>query len=161
MDSLKMPAAHLVGNSFGCQVIAEFAVRHPDRVRCLVLQAPTVDASARTFSQQLRRLIQNSGRSRALGWMSLQDYYLAGIPRARASIHIALTDRIEDKLPHIQAPTLVVRGSNDPVVPQAWAERVTLLLPHGRLCVIPGVRHTINFSHPRHLVRVMRPFLGI
>ena len=40
--------AALVGNSLGCQILAEFALRHGERVACLVLQGPTADPAART-----------------------------------------------------------------------------------------------------------------
>ena len=39
MDAARISRADLVGNSFGCQIIAEFAVRHPERIDRLVLQA--------------------------------------------------------------------------------------------------------------------------
>jgi hypothetical protein len=51
-----------------------------------------------------------------------------------------------------------VRGERDAIVSQAWVEEVTRLLPGGRLVVVPGA-HTINYSAPRELVRVVRPFL--
>jgi pimeloyl-ACP methyl ester carboxylesterase len=89
----------------------------------------------------------------------LHDYWEAGLQRFRDSFRMALKDRIEDKLPRVQAPTLVVRGSRDPIVPQRWAERVTELLPRGRLAVIPGGTHTLNFAAPLELVRVVEPFL--
>jgi len=38
MDAMRFPAAHLVANSFGCQVLAEFALRHDHRVDRLVFQ---------------------------------------------------------------------------------------------------------------------------
>jgi pimeloyl-ACP methyl ester carboxylesterase len=38
----------MLGNSFGCQIAVELAVRHPDRVAGLVLVGPTMDSSART-----------------------------------------------------------------------------------------------------------------
>jgi hypothetical protein len=33
-------------------------------------------------------------------------------------MQLVLADKIEEKLPYVQAPTLVVRGGNDPLVPQ-------------------------------------------
>jgi 2-hydroxy-6-oxonona-2,4-dienedioate hydrolase len=53
IDTVGIPKAHLVGNSFGCQIIAEFALRYPDQVDRIVFQGPTVDPQARTLSQQL------------------------------------------------------------------------------------------------------------
>lgn len=42
-----------------------------------------------------------------------------------------LHDRLEDKLPHIQAPVLVVRGARDPICNQHWCEEIVRLLPRG------------------------------
>src|SRR5437763_13467335 len=39
MNAARISRADRVGNSFGCQIIAEFAVRHPERIDRLVLQA--------------------------------------------------------------------------------------------------------------------------
>jgi len=97
----------------------------------------------------------------SLGWISLQDYVAAGLRRAWATLKIVLEDKIEEKLPYIQAPTLVVRGSNDPVAPQRWVEEVTRLLPHGNLQIIPGAAHTLNYSAPEEFVRVIQPFLRL
>ena len=38
MDAMRFPAAHLVVNSFGCQVLAEFALHHAERVDRLVFK---------------------------------------------------------------------------------------------------------------------------
>jgi 2-hydroxy-6-oxonona-2,4-dienedioate hydrolase len=162
MDAIDLRSAHLVANSFGCQILAEFAVRHRDRVNRLVLQGPTVDPRARTMRQQLARLALNSTREApGLGWITLTDYRKAGLRRIRATIRLAMEDRIEDKLPDIVAPTLVVRGERDPLVPQRWADEVIRLLPRGELRVLPGLGHTINYTAPKEFVNAMRPFLGL
>ena len=72
---------------------------------------------------------------------------------------MALEDRIEDKLPRIQAPTLVVRGEHDPLVPQRWAEEVVRLLPRGDFIVLRGLGHTVNYTAPAEFVAAIRPFL--
>ncbi len=56
-------------------------------------------------------------------------------------------------------PTIVMRGSRDPIVPQEWAEEATRLLPRGRLVIVRGAAHTINYGAPEALLRVVRPFL--
>src|SRR5919197_5156962 len=53
MQAARLQRAHLVGNSFGCQIIVEFALRHAARADRLVLQGPTVDPDARTMPRQL------------------------------------------------------------------------------------------------------------
>jgi len=162
MDALEIARAHLVGNSFGCQIIAEFASHYPDRVGRLVLQGPTVDQAARSVLRQIWRSILNApNEARSLGRISLQDYKAAGIRRICETYKLAFRDRIEEKLPRIQAPTLVVRGEKDPIVPQSWAEQVTRLLPDGRLEVIPDAGHTINYSAPQPFVELIRRFLDV
>jgi pimeloyl-ACP methyl ester carboxylesterase len=162
MDAAELARAHFLGNSFGCQVLVQFAVKYPDRVDRLVLQGPTIEPGARTLRQQFFRLLKNSRReSPGLGWIMLTDYWRAGLRRVATTIRLALQDRIEEKLPSVQAPTLVVRGSRDPLVSQHWAEQVVRLLPHGALVVIPGLAHTINYTHPGELLGAVRPFLSI
>jgi pimeloyl-ACP methyl ester carboxylesterase len=162
MDAMRFPSAHLVANSFGCQVLAEFALRHVGRVDRLVFQGPTVDPKARSVRQQLARLLRNSSsEAPGLGWITIVDYMKAGIRRIRATIRMAIEDRIEDKVPCIVAPTLIVRGGNDPLVPQQWAEELVRQLPRGELRVLPGLGHTINYTAPREFVAAMRPFLHV
>jgi 2-hydroxy-6-oxonona-2,4-dienedioate hydrolase len=162
MDAMGFPSAHLVANSFGCQVLAEFALRHVHRVDRLVFQGPTVDPNARCVRQQLARLLKNSSsEAPGLGWITVIDYVKAGARRIRATIRMAIEDRIEDKLPGISAPTLVVRGERDPLVPQEWAEEVVRRLPRGELRVLPGLGHTINYTAPKEFVAALRPFLHL
>ncbi|HEX2055065.1 MAG TPA: alpha/beta hydrolase, partial [Nitrospiraceae bacterium] len=162
MEALSIPQAHCVANSFGCQVLTHLAVRHPERVDRLVLQGPTVDPAARTLMRQVWRIFKNSRKeSPRLGLLMAKDYWLAGIRRIVATIRMALDDRIEERLPLINAPSLVVRGARDPLVPQAWAETVARLLPHGRLAVLPNCGHTINYTSPAQFVDAMKPFLHL
>ena len=89
----------------------------------------------------------------------MADYALCGARRLVGTSRHMLADRVEDKLPRVAAPTLVVRGTRDRIVPQAWAERAARLLPRGRFAVIPGAAHAINFSYPREFKAAMLPFL--
>ncbi|HSP79629.1 MAG TPA: alpha/beta hydrolase [Myxococcaceae bacterium] len=160
MEAAGLERAVLLGNSLGCQTLAAFGVRHPERTEGLVLQGPTTDPEARTAWKQIARWLANGPRERPLQLpIMVRDYWEAGFRRSLLTLRMALEHPIEDELPHIQAPTLVVRGSRDPIVPQRWAEQVARLLPRGRLVVIPGGAHTVNFSAPLELVRVVEPFL--
>jgi pimeloyl-ACP methyl ester carboxylesterase len=155
MAAARVEKAHLVGNSFGCQIIAEFALRHARRIDRLVLQGPTVDPRARTVPRQLLRLAHNSTREpKSLGPITLRDYWAAGPRRVVATIRLALADRIEDKLPRIS-------GTRDPLVPHDWAARLAGLLPRGELLELPGLPHTINYSAPDAFVGAIVPFLGL
>ena len=150
----------LLANSVGCQIAVDCAVRHPWRVGRMVLVGPTTDPAAHTALRQVLRWLHNLPGERP-GQLPLMvaDYADAGVGRALDTFGRALADRIEDKLPLVQAPTLVVRGARDRIVPQAWAEEVTRLLPRGRLAVVAGAPHTVNFAAPAALAELVRPFL--
>ena len=161
MGEVGLERAALVGNSFGCQIIADLAVRHPARVERAVLQGPTMDPLGRSVPRQVGRLLIDVPRETlSLLPIELLDYLSAGTRRAWRTFRYTLEDRIEEKLPHMRVPTLVVRGSRDPIVQQRWAEEVTRLLPMGRLVVIPGAAHAVNYGSPLELARVVLQFLS-
>ncbi|HEX6655804.1 MAG TPA: alpha/beta hydrolase [Candidatus Limnocylindria bacterium] len=160
MDRAGAERPHLLGNSFGCQVIADLASRHPDRVGRLVLQGPTMDPRARSvWRQALRWLAVVPFERPSEGLVLLRDVWDLGPRRAADMIRMALHDPIEQRLRRISAPTLVVRGTRDAIVPQRWAEDAAQLLPNGRLVVIERAAHTINYSQPAWLASVVLPFL--
>ena len=161
MEASGLRSAALVANSLGCQVVVELAVRRPEMVEALVLAGPTMDPSARRAGVQVARWVRDWRLERpSLALAHLRDYALAGATRALRTFRHALADRIEEKLPLVQAPSLVVRGEHDPIVPQRWAEEAARLLPRGRLIVIPGGPHCVNYSTPRPFARVVRTFLA-
>ncbi|TVP57762.1 MAG: alpha/beta hydrolase [Nodularia sp. (in: Bacteria)] len=161
MDAVGIQRATMLGNSFGCEIIAEFALCYGDRIERAILQGPTIDRHARTLPQQMWRLLLNSPlEDPSQAPLQAYDYWQAGWQRSFRTVQIALSDRIEDKLPYMHVPTLVVRGKEDPVVPQQWAEEVVHLLPNARLVVIPGGGHTLNYSRPLELTRVTRAFIA-
>jgi pimeloyl-ACP methyl ester carboxylesterase len=135
----------LLGNSFGCQIIAEMAARHPDRLRAAVLQGPTPDAAARSWLRQLWRWFVNGSREGATQpSVAMHDWRDAGLRRLVGTAHHSIRDRIEENLPHVTVPSLVVRGERDPIVSQRWAETVAALVPAGELLVMPQATHTIT-----------------
>ncbi len=150
-----------LGNSFGCQIVAEMSLRYPELVERVVLQGPTMDPRGRTAWQQVARWLRNS-RQEPLshGLISAREYPRCGLRRLTKTFRYALEDRIEEKLPHVRVPALVVRGSRDTIVPQRWAEEATRLLPMGRLAMIPGAPHTVVYDAPQDLARLIRPFLS-
>jgi pimeloyl-ACP methyl ester carboxylesterase len=162
MEQLNLSRAHFIGNSFGCQILVDFAARHARFVHRLVLQGPTVDPAARSIARQLLRLVKNSRiESPGLGSMMFRDYWRAGWRGIVAAARMALGDRLEPKLKQINVPTLVVRGSRDVLVSQEWAERMVRLLPNGELLVMPGLAHTIIYTAPAAFVGAVRPFLRL
>jgi pimeloyl-ACP methyl ester carboxylesterase len=161
MGTANIPSASLLGNSFGCQIIADFAVRHSSLIERAILQGPTVDPAGRTARQQLWRwLVNGRHEAPAQALVILRDYRDCGLQRVFRTFKYALDDHIEGTLPHVRVPTLVVRGSRDVIVPQRWAEEVTRLLPDGRLVIIPDAAHTLNYQKPAELTEAVRSFLS-
>jgi 2-hydroxy-6-oxonona-2,4-dienedioate hydrolase len=161
MWAIGLESAAFLGNSFGCQIVVDLALRYPELVERVILQGPTMDPQARTALRQISRWLRNSPQEPlSHGLISAREYPRCGFRRLIRTFRYALEDRIEEKLPHMRVPVLVVRGSKDPIVPQRWAEEATRLLPDGRLAVIPGAPHTVVYDAPLELARVVLPFLS-
>ncbi|CAD6563050.1 alpha/beta fold hydrolase [Paraburkholderia sabiae] len=162
LAALGIDRAAFVGNSFGCEILALLACRHPEVVDRLVLQGPTTDPAARTLVAQAWRDLVNGRRERARSPAATGriDYAKAGLGRAFATMQILIRDRIEERLPHVMAPTLVVGGTRDPVAPPEWAARVARLLPHGSLAMIDRGTHTLNYVYPYTFAQAIAPFLA-
>lgn len=160
MDTYRIQTATLLGNSLGCQIAVELAVRRPERVAGLVLTGPTMDPAGRTMLEQARRLAVVVTREPLASIVTqTRDYLACGLRRTIGTLRHGLRDRIEAKLPYVRVPTLVVRGERDAITPQRWAEQVTRLLPDGRLLVIPGAPHAVNYDTPRVLTQAVLAFL--
>jgi pimeloyl-ACP methyl ester carboxylesterase len=160
MDALGLEEAALVGNSMGCQVIAHLAARRPELAGRILLQAPTMDPRGRSVPRQVARfLLDVPCEPPSLVPIELRDLLAAGPRRGWRTFRYGLMDRIEENLPRVQVPVLVVRGSRDPICPQRWAEETSRLLPDGRLVVLPGAAHAANFGTPARFAEVVRAFL--
>jgi 2-hydroxy-6-oxonona-2,4-dienedioate hydrolase len=159
MEAAGLEQAFLLGNSFACQIIAEVAARYPEKVAAAVLQGPTTPPDERTWFWQFVRWQQNSPYNPpTMGEIAGDDYRKTGLVRAIRTFQFSLDHRVEDVLPGIAAPSLVVRGALDPICNQEWAEKVARLLPQGRLVVLPDVSHTLVYTSAPELVAVSRPF---
>ena len=154
------PAVFL-GNSMGCQVLTELAVRHAELVERLVFIGPTVDRHARSFVGQTIRLLRDGVFAPpSLIRIVVADYVRAGPVRVARTGRHALAHRLEERLPHVAARVLVIRGGRDQLVSQEWAEEVAELLPHGQLVVIPRSPHPANYTAPAQVVREIERFLA-
>lgn len=151
----------LVANSFGCQVAARAMAAGAGPVERLVLVGPTIDAAARGVPRQLVRLVASLPRE-PFEYPALlaADLARVGLTRAVRAFRVALADRIEESLPQVAVPTLVVRGSRDPIVPRRWGNEAAALLPDGRLAEVDGGGHALNYSRPDELVGLVRDFAG-
>ena len=159
MRENRLDGASLLANSIGCQVVVDLAIRRPELVGRMILVSPTVDRQARTVFRQFFRLLLDVPREPLLlPFIALVDYMQAGLGRAAQTFGYALQDLIEDKLPHVSQPTLIIRGGRDPIVSQSWVEEVNALLPESSLIVIRGAAHGVNYNSPEQLARIVLDF---
>ncbi len=160
MQECGLATATFVGNSFGCQVIVDLALRYPAAVKRAILTGPTGDPTRCTVGKQVMLAAADAIFSEppSLIWVGLQDYLAAGPWRTLRTLRHLLDDVIEEKLPDITAPMLIVRGSKDHIVSHAWADQAARILPQGRLETLVGASHAVNYSAADALVRVIREF---
>lgn len=160
LDVLELERPAFVANSMGCQVVTELAVRVPDRVGPLVLIGPTVDPEQRVARRQLFAGLRDSGRE-PLGLLAIaaHDGAVMGFRAALTTARSALADRIEDRLPLVEQPTLVLRGEKDGFVTAPWAERIAELLPRARLVSIPREPHAVHYTRPDLVATLVRELL--
>lgn len=130
-----------IGHSMGTQIVAELAVRHPDLVAATVLIAPTVDQDARSVITQAGRLLKDLwGESPKVILIGAWEYLRAG-PHLIRKMRAMMVHRPERIYPLITQPTLVLRGSDDLVVPESWGQKVADMIPGAIYDHLPHTSH--------------------
>ncbi|WP_434439030.1 alpha/beta fold hydrolase [Lentzea sp. E54] len=149
---------HVCGYSMGCAVAVTAAVRHPERVRGLVLSSPfaKVDAATRVRIDRWKSLLDGSREvlSRFVLSVMCGEEYLARLTPAQAagfaeligasvpagsSAHLDLLLRTDltAVLPRVTAPTLVIGASGDQLLSRQLAKEVSDLVPGSKYTDIP------------------------
>lgn len=160
-ERLDAPAA-LVANSMGCQIATALAVQRPELVCSLALVGPTVDARSHSLVRHLFRLATDAWfEPLRLNAIVIVDYATFGPLALFRQARHALDDRIEERLPLLDVPAVVVRGVHDPLCPPEWAQEAAALLPQGRLVTIAGAGHAVHFSHPQDVAAAITALPGI
>lgn len=160
MSARGIEQCHLVANSLGCEIVAHVAVKAPSKVASLTLIGPTLDPNAFRFTTQVFRLLQDAMNEPGRLWMNwIFDFFRAGIRRALGTTRAMFQDHIEHQLPLINLPTLVMRGGNDPTVPQSAVEEMASLLPQSTLVVIEGQPHCVHYTAPEIVCAAIERYL--
>lgn len=159
MNAKRIDAACLVGNSMGCQIAVDAAMRYPHRIDRLVLIGPTVDPPARRAAEMIWRFLRGAAHERiSLSLVLARDYARMG-RRLISEFRYLRHDYIEDKLSDVRAPVMLVRGEKDTIATQDWVEELARLARTERVTVIPQGGHAVNYSAPERLVEAITPFL--
>lgn len=142
----------LVGHSMGVQVVVEAAVQDPDLYPCLVGIGGVVDPSARSALRQAARLALDTLREPPLAnWAVLRDYARTGPRWYLRTVPVMLGYPIEQALPSLRVPLLVLRGARDPIATQAWGEQMARLAPQARMVTLDRAAHVAMYSRPEQV----------
>jgi len=157
MDEQGVDAAVLVGHSVGAQVAGEVALLAPERVRRLVVIAPTGDPDRPSVLRQALRLAKGVlDEPPMLVAIAAVDYLRAG-PGQMVMLMRRAVQRASPQLDAtVAVPMLVVRGSQDEVCSQAWCERLVSATAGSRLVVVEDSAHGIAFDAPQELLDLLR-----
>jgi len=150
----------LVGYSLGGSVCLRLAAARPELVRRLVLIAPGGVPVARSTLRDLVSMVHMGFLAGPCFWPTLvRDARRAG---ARAMLAAAKDVRFDDAralLPQVVAPTLVLHGDRDTLVPGADCELIAAGIPGARLQLLPGIGHTPMAECPEKLAAAIAAFL--
>jgi len=164
LDALGVDTAHVYGISTGGAVAQEMALRHPEKIRSLILGAttpggphsiPAEDWALAAFVAALNQGVTAPNfleamfspgylaehRSEAIKAFELPPDYPQTPPEVIAAQALAaLGHDTYDRLPSITAPTLVLNGADDPLVPAENARILAERIPGAELILLEGAR---------------------
>lgn len=183
LDALEIARADLVGNSFGGGLALALAIRHPERVRRLVLMGsvgvpfaitPGLDAvwGYEPSLDAMRALLDIFAFDRALVTDELarlryeasirpgfQESFAAMFPAPRQRWVDALASREQDirRIPH---ETLVIHGREDRVIPLSNACTLAGWIARAQLHVYGRCGHWTQIEHAARFARLVGDFLA-
>ena len=185
IQNLKLGRTHLVGISMGGFISIELAIRHPELVEKLVLVSTGAGGATNVPAQQeiLALLVRNEAedietRTRRTYTAIAGKGYMAAHPEDMDEIvKIAKTKPMSlesyqrqlgavmvhdasDRLDRISAPTLVIHGDYDPLVPYENGKYLAAHIKGARLSTYPGVGHLPIIEGAERFNREVIEFLG-
>jgi pimeloyl-ACP methyl ester carboxylesterase len=176
LDAAGAKTAHVFGISMGGMIAQELVLRHPDRVRSLVLGA-TFAGWLRSRKPGLRTMLDllllNCGfvdADRLARLMVSAEWHgrnpggaLEWIRRAeRTALRFALAQMAAiarhstaTRLAQIRTKTLILTGDGDRLVPAANSLLLAKLIPGARLLVLPGAGHAFPLEREQETVQAL------
>jgi len=190
VDSLGLEHFDLLGMSHGGSVSIAYAVRHPERVRHLILYGAFAQGWARMGLSQVRLgELEAVGKLLRSGWgrdnpafrqifttwfmpeataeqmRGFNDYQkVSASPENAARIYRVIGDTdVLDLLPKVSVPTIVFHVRGDEMVPFRSGLQLASLIPGARFVPLEGINHILFEEEPAWKVFLSeyRRFLGV
>ncbi len=186
LDALKLTQFDLVGSCVGGWIAAELAVRHPEKIRKLVLigaaglfvqgaligdvfmnAQPEFGSSYATLREML---FASANQPMALemfpdGKGDLDDE-LRRYQMLRLSSRIGFkppyfyNHSLKNRLHRITSPALVLWGEHDHMVPCIHGETYAERIPNAKLTVVPGAGHSVHAERPEETAKLVLDFVS-
>jgi len=135
----------LIGHSMGAQFVTELAIGRPDLVSRLVLVGPVTDtAHASPVTHALMLAADTFVEHPITNLMVGMAYAQCGIRWYFGELPVMLEYRLDDRLPLVSCPVLVVRGARDIISGRDWCEKLSRVARAGRLLELAGLPHAAH-----------------
>lgn len=185
LTALAVESAHVFGFSMGGMIAMHLALRHPRRVRRLVLGCTSAGGrlSVQPEGPVMATLMSLNGRDDPRQdfhdnlWISLSDRCIAEqldvierlaelavdnpqTPLGYAGqLQAVLTHDVADQLDQIRAPTLVMHGDEDRLIPVENGRLLAASIPGAQFIHYPGAGHLFFVERATEVNRDIRTFL--
>jgi len=181
LDELGIESAHVAGISMGGMIAQDLALAHPERLRSLTLGCtycggPGSQLMPEENARKLMEGLASGDRERALqaGYeVNLSPAFRAdeshfdafhematSVPAARETIQLQIQaifgHDTSARLGEISAPTLIIHGTEDGVLPYPNAELIASLMPAARFETLEGVGHMFWWEQPERSAALVR-----
>jgi 2-hydroxy-6-oxonona-2,4-dienedioate hydrolase len=159
--ALGLESAAYLGHSLSCQTVLELACTEPERVRALILAAPTGDRRRKRLVREAVGFLRDIPREPPSLVPLVADAYLrAGPFRWMRTWFAGKRHDAFAAAAGVQAPSAVLIGERDPVVSVHFARAITGAIAGARLVTIPGAAHALIYDEPAGFNAAVVEFLA-
>jgi pimeloyl-ACP methyl ester carboxylesterase len=180
VTTLGLSKPHLMGHSMGGMIAAEMACLAPNDLAKLVLvasaglwlpQYPIPDIFSFLPHEFAQYLFHDRAQGEALltsgldlkNPEALKEFYIGNSRRLSMASKILFpipNRRLSKRLYRLTAPTLLLWGKSDRLIPPVYTERFRALIPHAELTLIDQAGHMLPYEQPEAFVAAVSRFLG-